>query len=1644
MKKRIESILLVLVLVLTMLPLTAFAENAGDGSDENPYQIGDVVISNTEPTGAAVQESQWVRTDHEAEYELTCTNTSRQHRHRQSAGCYRLVKEAYTSWTLEVRTYTLSITAETESGSALAYTDVRIYSADGTLAATVQTNGRGTATAELPNGQYTLELNAVSGSSLYTGEAAVRIASADAAVTITAKYSQSLDAYERTYYNTTYFDHVDIRVYGTYTTGTTVDLTTYNIKLADVRISVKNPSGYSEYDFTESFTDTTNYEWRETGIRVYKGASVTLTCDIYDSATGEMLVDEYTYVFYDGIHNGTDYGSTEFVKAIEQCDNRQGLDFIINPQEIIEAVFYEVHYDWDVVDANGSYIGELPEGIATLPAEQTGFESGDSVTIDSHYVEGRYVIDEVNGKIYTFDGWDWWSHEGDSSLKQHTIGTDETTLTVTDDTIIYGVWTVSDLALAESHITITKKFVDSEGTAMTAPEGYHVQVTGPQGGVMEIPITQFDYDAGTGVYSYKLPVYTEGAFTVTEYAFAVSGYTPSASVNVTESAAAVASGHTHLTEIAGNGDTAVFTVDLDYATGSACAEVGEVNFVNSYTKVIGDAAYDYPDMVINKLDADGRGALEGAVFTMTQGDSTLTAETNESGFAYFHDLTPGTWTLTETGAPEGYLAGYAEYRVKVAVREGYPVEQMLNGAWRMYYAYDITVEYTIDGGNTWMPSNHLAHNAVTDEWRLTAFNEKLAGQLTLTKTFTGVDADHYPASVTVSVTKPDGSRENVLLSAANNWTATLTGLELGTYRISETGSQIEGYNYQGVTYNGSSSGIVVIDEEDVPSGYDRDDPVAVQKVTLNNTYEKNESSVDVLPNLTVAKFRDGTDILLAGAQFTLTKTDSDGNGTLWTLTTGPDGEASFENLQPGFYTLQETGAPEGYTADSAVYNVAVYLVKTEEKLENGEYVTYNTYDAVVFSGTWDEGHTVHSQFDENANELDVSNKKAGGQLTVVKTFGVSNAYVPESIEVTVAGPDGYTKTVTLSAANNWTVTLTDLAFGTYTVTESDAATAVDGHPIYSGDTVSQVTVTLQPDVVDGVDGSIGTAALRNTYTREVINPASFQIRKVDADTEDLIHSSAVFTLYSDKDCTQVVAAVETGVDGIATFYGFAEAGTYYLQETKAPLWYALDDTVWTVKVSLENGEPVVQVNRNSHIWETIYNWIAGVESDHWEDGVLTVPNKRLLGDLTVTKSVEDEYGQYADTEYAITVDFTDDSFDTTLTLGDGESETIENIPYGTKYTVTEEHTGAAFVGAVENGTGTITEETASVQVRNVYTYEDVNTVVRLLKVNALTDAVVEGAGFTLYADEDLEEIVCEGESDEDGVVILDAAEPGTYYLQETTAPDGYYADDTVYIVVIRETYTVKNPGTSDAYTERCVSADIEGLTSIGEEDETAFIVENTPILPVVIRVEKQWVLNGGVQPESVEVTLYRNGEAYDTAELSEENGWRYIWETGLTDEYVWTVDEPAVPAGYAKTVTREGNDFTIVNTRNLQPVEITVKKVWVGRNVDHPDAIGVTLYRNGEAYGNTVLNEENNWTYTWTGLSNGDIWTVDETAVPEGYTRTVTQDGNTFVITNTHADIPDTGDSSALGLWAVMAAIGLAGLGFTMVLAAGRKKKNSR
>lgn len=174
------------------------------------------------------------------------------------------------------------------------------------------------------------------------------------------------------------------------------------------------------------------------------------------------------------------------------------------------------------------------------------------------------------------------------------------------------------------------------------------------------------------------------------------------------------------------------------------------------------------------------------------------------------------------------------------------------------------------------------------------------------------------------------------------------------------------------------------------------------------------------------------------------------------------------------------------------------------------------------------------------------------------------------------------------------------------------------------------------------------------------------------------------------------------------------------------------------------------------------------------------------------------------------------------------------------------------------------------------------------------------------------------------------------------------------------------------------------------------------------------------------------------------------------DATVYKVIIKVTKAGDYKAVVSYEKDGTIYNGVPLfanitkpsgdDTISVSVNKLWEdNHNVGRPTSVTVQLYKNGIAYGSVVeLSAANGWQCVWQGLDQSAVWTVDEVNVPSGYSKTVSNSGNAWTITNTLQSTPDaptnpdtpitpdkpdkptdpvpkTDDPSNMGLWLILA-----------------------
>lgn len=130
-------------------------------------------------------------------------------------------------------------------------------------------------------------------------------------------------------------------------------------------------------------------------------------------------------------------------------------------------------------------------------------------------------------------------------------------------------------------------------------------------------------------------------------------------------------------------------------------------------------------------------------------------------------------------------------------------------------------------------------------------------------------------------------------------------------------------------------------------------------------------------------------------------------------------------------------------------------------------------------------------------------------------------------------------------------------------------------------------------------------------------------------------------------------------------------------------------------------------------------------------------------------------------------------------------------------------------------------------------------------------------------------------------------------------------------------------------------------------------------------------------------------------------------------------------------------------TYKVSKNSVTVKKVWKDDNNaknKRPNSITVHLLADGKEVDKATITESDKWTYTFTDLPSAE-YTVKEDKV-DGYTTKISGNAKSgFTVTNTLKDVPVTGDSADLILWAGLALLGILGIAFLTATKARKQGK---
>ena len=214
---------------------------------------------------------------------------------------------------------------------------------------------------------------------------------------------------------------------------------------------------------------------------------------------------------------------------------------------------------------------------------------------------------------------------------------------------------------------------------------------------------------------------------------------------------------------------------------------------------------------------------------------------------------------------------------------------------------------------------------------------------------------------------------------------------------------------------------------------------------------------------------------------------------------------------------------------------------------------------------------------------------------------------------------------------------------------------------------------------------------------------------------------------------------------------------------------------------------------------------------------------------------------------------------------------------------------------------------------------------------------------------------------------------------------------------------------------------IPGYTTTIAKDASGykFTLTNAKTIDIVTKtVSKVWDDNNnqdGLRPTAITVILTGDDGSRRVKSVTAAENWTVTFENlpknqnhGQNIQY--TVSEAFV-SGYTEAITQNGDNYTITNTHTPASSEFFVTKIWKdnGNNDGmRPDEITVTAHgSDGRSY-TEKLNADNQWSIMFSNLPKyADGKTIDYTLTEEvvpGYASSITRNGKSFTLINTHVD----------------------------------------
>lgn len=754
----------------------------------------------------------------------------------------------------------------------------------------------------------------------------------------------------------------------------------------------------------------------------------------------------------------------------------------------------------------------------------------------------------------------------------------------------------------------------------------------------------------------------------------------------------------------------------------------------------------YGSVSVKKTDASTGKVLAGAIFDLISGSTVIaTATTGSDGVVTFTNVPPGTYTIRESNAPEGYTLGEVTVqtatvsngmtssatfandkitsRVKIIKTDAQTGERLAGASFTitrlsgpavvsgMQIGESITIVTDVNGEITtsWLewgryrieetaaPAGFINSgfskeiNAYEDgkTYSFTVENTPMSGGLRLIKTDSM--ADSPIAGVQFDIYDANGTLVTSMTTDANG-VATAPSLTKGSYTVRE---------------------------HDNPNGYVADLAELKAEVHSDATTELSATNTPIQGKIRIVKKDALTGDLLSGAEFTITRIsgipahNGAGNGeVVATLTTGTDGTAESPLLTYGTYRITETKAPDHFVLADFSTDVTI----SEDNMQPIEVV--------------------------------VENEPTRGYIRLTKTDSLAGTPIA-GVQFDIFDASG-NLAGTMTTDDNGVAVSPALPKGSYTVREHEnligyVAELVELPAVVYSDETTDLAVTNDP-----IQGKIRIVK-KDQLTGDLLAGAEFTITRISG-----------ISAHNGAGNSEVVAVITTNANGVAES-PLLTYGTYKIEETVVPEHFV--DNGFSVEVTISDD--------NLKIYDVV------VENEPDKGWLKLTKTNSLDGHpiagVTFNVYYYDDYG----TGLACTMTTDENGVAVSPALRKGI------------YLVQEEDEPVGYVHDLAELTAIVNpDETTELSVTN----EPIQGILRIRKLDELTGEALAGAEFTVtrisglpsHNGEGDGEVVAVITTDAHGIAVTPMLPYGVYQVAETKVPPHFVDNDFSTEMVINE------------------------------------------------------------------------------------------------------------------------------------------------------------------------------------------------------------------------------------------------------------------